>query len=289
MTLNEAIDIYLPDFKERAALCSYHNYRKRLKPFRLALGNLPLTEITAAQVIELINSINRWPDGTSKAPDTIRGNIMGWEQLQIWMIDNDILHSPITTKKLKKPGGRKREVLPTAEETRQILAHGQPDFRLIYRSLRLTGARPGELCKAMISNIEPVEGLIILHEHKTARKTGKPRRIAIGHPTLIELIRESIGDRKEGNIFLRKNGRPWRTELVSAAFRKARDEAGLRKCLVLYLARHEHGHALYTETKDIKCVADSLGHANISTTMRYTRVEASILKKSQMLFKENLE
>jgi hypothetical protein len=41
-------------------------------------------------------------------------------------------------------------------------------------------ARTGELWRATIADIDRAANVIVLWEHKTARKTGKPRRIPIG-------------------------------------------------------------------------------------------------------------
>ena len=289
MLLKEAIDVYLTDASVRCAKSTHNHYRKRLNPFRARFGATTWAELTPVMITDFISELNAWPDGSKKAPDTIRQNVLAREQLQKWLIDEGHIIEPVTKKKLQKPGGRKRELLPTTEETRAIMSHSAEDFQSIYRSLRLTGARPGELCGAKISHIDKVVQEIILHEHKTARKTNRPRRIAIGHPALVELIEKAIGNRTDGPIYLRANGRPWRTEILSAAFRKARDAAGLRKGLVLYLARHEHATMLYLQTRDLKTVADALGHTQLSTTMRYTRVDGDSLKKSQRMFNENLD
>jgi len=197
------------------------------------------------------------------------------------------LKRPITAK-LKKPGGRKRELLPTPEETARLLVHSRPDFSILYRALRLTGARPGELCKALITDIDRRAGEIVLHDHKTAGKTGAPRRIAIGHPTLQELLQTAIADRTEGPIFLDRQGRAWTTARLSASYRRARIKAGLQRGLVLYLARHEHATQIYKATGDLKATADALGHRQLSTTMRYTRIDGETLKKNQKLFDEQL-
>lgn len=218
----------------------------------------------------------------------MRSNIIAWMQLQRWMIEEEILASEIT-KKFPKPAGRKRELIPTNEETKAIIAKSQPAFVRIFRALRLTGARPGELCSAQISHIDRQSNEIVLSKHKTAKKTGRPRVIAIGHESLIALIAESIGDRTDGPIFLNDRGRAWNTASVGTAFRKARKAAGLRNGLVLYLTRHEHATTLYKLTGDLKTVADALGHAQLTTTMRYTRVDSDQLKKNQKLFNEGLD
>src|SRR6516165_3814815 len=70
-----------------------------------------------------------------------------------------------------------------------------------FSALRQCGARPGELCQATIADIDRAAKAIILREQKTARKTRKPRRIAIGRK-LGDLLAQAIGDRQTGPIFL---------------------------------------------------------------------------------------
>ena len=70
-----------------------------------------------------------------------------------------------------------RDRVPTTTETQAILKNASPAFRLIYSALRQCGARPGELCRVTIAAVDRVNRVIPLEEHKTARKTGKPRRL----------------------------------------------------------------------------------------------------------------
>ena len=101
---------------------------------------------------------------------------------------------------------RRRDRLPTAFETDTVLAQASPPFRLIYAALRQCGARPGELCRATIADVDRVGRLITLKEHKTARKTGQPRRIPIGRK-LAELLDQAIGTkicREKGIEFARR-------------------------------------------------------------------------------------
>jgi integrase len=97
--------------------------------------------------------------------------------------------------KLEKPRVGQRDRVPTADEAAAILSQASPEFRLIHCALRQCGARPGELCRATIADIDRAANAIILREHKTARKTRTPRRIPIGNK-LGELIRQSIAGRQ---------------------------------------------------------------------------------------------
>jgi integrase len=148
---------------------------------------------------------------------------------------------------LEKPRVGRRDRVPTQAETEAILARASLQFRLIYSALRQCGARPGELCRVTISDVDRVNRVITLKEHKTARKTGQPRRIPIGR-RLGEFLDQATGDRTEGPVFLCPSGRRWRVENLSRTYSRLRDAAGLSKDLVLYLARHECGTTYRRQT-----------------------------------------
>jgi integrase len=168
---------------------------------------------------------------------------------------------------LEKPRVGRRDRVPTQAETEAIPAHVSPQFRLIYSALRQCGARPGELCRVTIADVDRTNRVITLKEHKTARKTGQPRRIPIGR-RLGEFLDQEIGDRTEGPVFLCLSGRGWRVENLSRTYSRLRNLARLPKDLVLYLARHECGTKICRE-KGIEYARRLLGHTNIATTQRY--------------------
>ena len=123
--------------------------------------------------------------------------------------------------------------------------------------------------------------MIVLREHKTARKTGKPRRIPIGQK-LGELLDQAIGKRSEGPVFLSPAGRGWSVQNLCRTYSRMRDQAGLPRDLVLYLARHECGTKICRE-KGIEYARRLLGHANISTTQRYMHLDERELADAQDL------
>jgi integrase len=90
---------------------------------------------------------------------------------------------------------------------------------LIYSALRQCGARPGEFCRATIPDVDRTGAVITLKEHKTARKTGQPRRIPIGRK-LGQLLDQAIGNRTAGPVFLCPSGRGWRVENLSRTVEK---------------------------------------------------------------------
>jgi len=159
--------------------------------------------------------------------------------------------------------------------------HASPAFRLIYSALRQCGARPGELCRVTVADVDRANRVITLKEHKTANKTGQARRIPIGRK-LMELLDRAIGDRTEGPVFLSPTGRQWRVGNLSRTYSRLRDLAGLPKDLVLYLARHECGTKICRE-KGIEYARRLLGHSDISTTQRYMHLDDNELADAQDL------
>jgi integrase len=113
------------------------------------------------------------------------------QRLQRFALENKLLDQPVFGK-LEKPRVGRRDRVPTTAETEAILAKASPAFRLIYSALRQCGARPGELCRATIADVDRSKCVITLKEHKTARKTGQPRRIPIGRK-LGNLLDQAIG------------------------------------------------------------------------------------------------
>src|SRR5258708_340400 len=152
---------------------------------------------------------------------------------------------------LEKPREGQRDRVPTAEVTAAILSKSSREFRLIYSALRQCGARPGELCRATIADVDRAATVITLKEHKTARKTGKPRRIPIGRK-LGELLDQAIGNRTEGPVFQSPIGKGWSVGNLGRTYSRLRDNASLPKDLVLYLTRHECGTKICRECAQSK-------------------------------------
>jgi len=268
--------------EHREASTARH-YRSRLKSFRERFGKTQISDLKPLDLEEWLTDAGRWPDGEMKSPDTRRANIVAWQRFQSYLVEHKILSEPILDK-IEKPRGNHRTKIPTAEETRTIMEAATPEFRQIYQALRRTGARPGELASALIADWHREKGLIVLTSHKTKRKTGKDRLIAVGEK-LEPLLLEAISEREEGPIFLSPRGKQWKTGSLSQVFRRIRDEQGLSKDLVLYLTRHEHATQL-CEKLGIHAAAEALGHANLQTTKRYVKTDPAALRRNQDTFEE---
>ncbi|MBI3865336.1 MAG: tyrosine-type recombinase/integrase [Planctomycetia bacterium] len=250
-------------------------YRTRLKKFREAYNARELGSLTPLEIDEHLAVA-----GAGLSDSTRHHDAVALERLQKFALQHKLLDKPVFGI-LEKPRVGRRDRIPTPAETAALLAQASLAFRLIYSALRQCGARPGELCRATIADVDRANRVITLKEHKTAHKTGQVRRIPIGRK-LGELLDQAIGDRTEGQVFLSPTGRAWTVANLSRTYSRLRDLAGLPKDLVLYLARHECGTKICRE-KGIEYARRLLGHSNISTTQRYMHLDEQELADAQDL------
>jgi integrase len=276
----ELRDAWLAEISASRTASTVTHYRKRTQNLVLGLGSREVAAVAPADVQTVIDLA-----AVGKAADTIRGTTVSVQQFGKWLVRRG--HIPaIWPIEWPKPKSREREIVATHDEVQRLLEKATPAFRSIYRALRLTGARPGELCRATIAMIDRRQHLIVIAQHKTVAKTGRPRKIAIAHPALQELLESAIAGRDEGPIWLTERGRQWTVANLSRQFRVLRDSAGLPSEIVLYSTRHEHATQIYAQTGEIAAVADALGHSSLQTSRRYAKVSAETLGKRQNLFKE---
>lgn len=260
------LDAWLADLGERHKLTTVRFYRQRSRWIRAAFGSCEWADLTSQRVLQALDQANRWSTGRRKAPDTQRANMIAWEQFQRWAVDTGRLRAPLVMH-IKKPAGRRRELLPTSEDIRRILTHASPAFAAIYQALLFTGARPGELCAAQVRDLDRTRRIIIRRDHKTANKIGRPRWIPVSQACL-QVIDEHLAGRQTGPIFLTPRGRPWTVARLSQTFRALRRRCLIDRRVVLYSTRHLLATQL-CQAKGIAAAAGVLGHKGLQTIARY--------------------
>jgi integrase len=100
-------------------------------------------------------------------------------------------------------------------------------------------------------------------------KSPKGRRFVPISPRVRQALLTRYSGQKEGWIFPSKRAEYGHLTTVAKQFQKARKAAGLPKDLVLYCARHGFGTEMYRATKNLFAVMNVMGHAAVSTTMKY--------------------
>jgi len=276
VTITELYDAFIAAGKrEERSAKTIRFYQSRLKRFLAEFGARDIASIKSLELKKFLDQV-----GQGMSDSTKHHNAVAITSLHSFALAEELIEKRWFLKSLPKPPMGRRERIPTAEEIGRLLEHASPEFRLIYTALAQCGARPGELCKATIADVDWSKRRIVLLEHKTAKKTGRPRIIALGRE-LEKLVLSAIGDRTVGNIFLAANGRGWEVEALSAMHRRLRDAAGLDRSIVLYSVRHRFGTEMVRRKKPLKDIAEMMGHAKTSTTELYTHIDVTELAGDQ--------
>lgn len=278
MTVAQLITAFYAHCKrEKRSPKTIRFYESRLAAFLKAFGKRPAASLKSLEIKTFLDKA-----GEGYSSSTQHHNAVAVTCLHNFAIAEELIKKPWWQGKLKKPPMGRRQRIPTPEEIARLLHCAPPEFRLIYIGLAESGARPGELCRAIIGDVDWPKKRLKLLEHKTAAKTGRPRIIAIG-ANFEKTLRAAIGERTEAAapVFLNSRGKAWTTENLSGIHRRLRDAAGLPRDLVLYLARHRFGTEALKAGVPLKDVADLMGHSSVTTTEIYLHRDVTELAGDQ--------
>src|SRR5919199_4716049 len=147
------------------------------------------------------------------------------------------------------------------------------------------GLRAEEIVNLDVTDIEPDA-----EELRVTGKGDKTRIVPVGGPawrTLEaslargrpKLARADAGRRAEPALFLSKTGRRLSTSDVRRRLRLSTRRAGAEGTVSPHTLRHSFATHLLEGGADLRSIQELLGHASVSTTQTYTRIESGRLRR----------
>lgn len=146
------------------------------------------------------------------------------------------------------------------------------------------GLRVSELVTLKLSDIDFEKKWFVVRG-----KGDKDRFVPVGDPALLALkeylenerpLLSSKSAKKSSIVFLGDRGAPVSRLRVYNILRSLGEKAGLDRRVHPHMLRHTYATHLLENGADLRVIQELLGHADVSTTQRYTRVSNSGLKKS---------
>ena len=171
---------------------------------------------------------------------------------------------------------RKLPVILSADEVVRFLeAVSSVKSRSALTTAYAAGLRASEVAGLMIADIDSARGVIRVRHGKGA----KDRDVMLSTQLLGILRAYWRLARPQRFLFPgRDEDRPISPTVLHAACRSAVEAAGLSKRVTLHTLRHSFATHLLENGADIRIIQALLGHANLSSTARYTHVAAHIIR-----------
>jgi integrase len=262
LTVGELVEGYLSYIQQRIRPKTLEVYTLFLRSFGETYGDQHAKDVRAFHLedwsckpnwnatsrnyaLSLVNAMFRWAERTERLD-----------------------HNPI--RHLRKPACQIRSAgtLIDEEEHAQVMEHASNELRLYLTALHETGARPGEVASVTAADFDAEHGIWLLKQHKTAKKTGKPRIVYLT-PELVSKCKMLANRHPEGSLFRNCRGQAWTKGALSKALNRIRVKLGLRKRLIAYGYRHSFAtDALANGVPDAQ-VAELLGHSGTAMLHRH--------------------
>jgi integrase len=250
----QVCDLFLDHSERHNERATYLWYKHFLQSFCDLYRSIPAADLKPIHVTRWLDS-KTWKGGRRNAVIAVK-RAFNWA-------DRQGVLSPNPLRNVEKPPATRRTRIVTAAEREEILSHVKDrNFKEFLTALYLTGCRPSEVARVTAAEVNLELGVWVFEQHKTGKKTGKPRVIYL-NPEMLEMSRRLVAERPEGPLFpSRKRNRPFTRNAIRIRFRRLRKKLPHLKGVVAYAYRHSFATEALANGVGIAHVAELLGHVD---------------------------
>ena len=273
-----------------------------------SLDLLKLCELTQALQLELVQvqnqHIRRWAAQMHAQGRSSRGIALilsGWRGFYAWLGREGMVSSnPVQDVKAPKSAKPLPKAMSVDDAIHFANYHSESDapwlelrdsamVELLYGS----GLRVGELVGLDAIGTAQSLGWVDMNaaEVHVLGKGGKRRTVPVGSKALqalglwvrarADLITNDMSAKESANaLFLGKNGSRLSAASVWQRLKRRSLQAGLAMPVHPHMLRHSFASHVLQSSSDLRAVQELLGHANITTTQVYTRLDFQHLAKA---------
>lgn len=261
VTVDAIIALYLRHCAANNIHCAQATYgrAKTLGLFIERYGQLDVSDLKAFHLTDFILDHASW-----KSVSTKRANCNMVRAVFEWATNEErIPKNPF--KRVRYEEAPRRPDMD--DETFELLcSYANKPFERALRFLRYTACRLGELCNAAWDQIVIEKGIWLIPKHKSQKRTGKPKCVAL-IPEAIDLLNRIPRDHER--VFLNTAGTPWDRVTLGQQLRRMKKRHGISTKASLHGIRHRFGSCAVANGAPLKLVAAQMGHQSVTTTERY--------------------
>ncbi|MES2880273.1 MAG: tyrosine recombinase XerC [Pseudomonadota bacterium] len=281
-------------------------FEKRLAQRTVELYALDLHKLAdhAAQAkVELLqvqnSHIRRWVAQMHAGGRSGRGIALilsGWRGFYVWLGREGLVSSnPVQDVRAPKAGKPLPKAL-SVDDSVQLASfssdHNDPWLEArdaaIVELLYGGGLRVGELTGLDAVASPTARGWVDLQaaEAHVLGKGGKRRTVPVGAKSVEALTRwlalrdQVLGVSEQAALFIGRNGTRLTAQSIWLRLRQRSQQAGLTTPVHPHMLRHSFASHLLQSSSDLRAVQELLGHASITTTQVYTRLDFQHLAKA---------
>jgi len=174
---------------------------------------------------------------------------------------------------------KKEQRYITPEEASKIIDAAEGQFRPLFALQFATGMRHGEIAGLHVEDLDFDKSVIHIRRGtfkkiETDTKTAAGRRDVDVDPAVMKVVKEFIGDRKEGRIFMSRNGTPLvHSNINRYVLKPICKRIGIPKATT-HAWRHGRISILQQNRVPGDLIKQWVGHTNLQTTSNYTHFPA---------------
>ena len=157
-------------------------------------------------------------------------------------------------------------ILSKEEILRMVYATKNLNHRLIIQTAYSAGLRASEIIDLHWEDIDFDRDIIHLKRAK-----GKKDRIVMLSNNVKEGLK-TLANEKQGIVFTTNRGQRYTSRTIQKILENAAIKAQIKKHITPHTLRHSFATHLLEQGVDLRYIKDLLGHADITTTLIYTRV-----------------
>ncbi|MNO70681.1 Tyrosine recombinase XerD [compost metagenome] len=194
----------------------------------------------------------------------------------------EVFKQPSEQTKYIRP--KKEKKLPYVLSEQEVLRVIQAPTNLKHRTMLYlayaSGLRVSEVVRLRITDIDPERGFLRVRQGK-----GKKDRHTLLSQTAWDMIKKYVkAERLSTSMWLFPGQHPGshlHERSLQKVFKEALQTSGVMKQVGIHVLRHSFATHLLENGTDLRYIQELLGHANPSTTERYTHVSTKNLKRIQ--------